>query len=103
MDSHLFRYPLCSKIRYPAFLLTPFLMDDFDINLSNTKGQTLSAHVKFIYPDHFIVDIHHLKLTLKVKRNPEGKLECEQGEELHSNLVKDICQQINFQLKKVDI
>jgi hypothetical protein len=78
-------------------------MNDFDINLSNTKGQFLIAHVKYMYPDHFIVDIHHLKLTLKVVRNEDGRLECEQGEALHSNLVKDVCSQINLRLGKADL
>lgn len=79
----------------------PFHMIDFDINLKSTKGQTLTARVKYIYPDHFIVDIQHLKLTLRVLRNVEGKLECEQVEELHSKLVKDVCDKINARLNKV--
>lgn len=77
-----------------------FPMTDFDIHLRSTKGQTLTARVKYIYPDHFIVDIHHLKLTLRVLRNMEGKLECEQAEELHSKLVKDVCEKINDRLNK---
>ena len=83
----------------PAFEF--LLMNDFDISLSNSKGLTLTARVKYIYPDHFIVDIHHLKLTLRVIRNQDGKLECEQAEELHSNLVKDVCLQINDRLQKL--
>lgn len=77
-------------------------MTDFDIHLRSPKGQLLIARVKFIYPDHFIVDIQHLKLTLKVFKNTEGKLECEEAEELHSKLVKDVCAQINARLQQVE-
>ena len=80
-----------------------FSMTDFDIHLKSTKGQLLVARVKFIQPDHFIVDIHHLKLTLKVFKNLDGRLECEEAEELHSKLVKDVCTQINARLQKVDL
>ena len=55
-----------------------------------------------MYPDHFIVDIHHLKLTLKVFRNDQGTLECENADELHSILVGDICNQINERLRHIN-
>ncbi len=73
-------------------------MKDFTILLINNKGHRLNAQVQFIYPDHFIVDIHHLKLTLKVFKNEFGKLECEHTDELHSILVNDVCDQINERL-----
>lgn len=75
-------------------------MNDFDIVLSNSKGQILPARVKYLYPDQFIVEIHHLRLTLKITRDVMGRLECEHEEELHSILVKDICLQINAELNK---
>jgi len=77
-------------------------MNDFDIILSNSKGLTLNAHVRYIYPDHFSVDIQDLKLTLKVLRHWDGKLECKEAEETHSNLVKDVCEQINAHLSRDD-
>ena len=77
-------------------------MDDFEIIVSNSKGLSLNAYVKYVYPDHFSVDIKDLKLTLKVLRNWEGKLECEEAEETHSILVKDVCDQINARLNKID-
>lgn len=80
----------------------PSSMTDFDIHLKSNKGQLLIARVKFIHPDHFIVDIQHLKLTLKVLKNIEGILECEEAEELHSKLVKDVCAQINARLQNVE-
>jgi hypothetical protein len=70
-------------------------MDDFDILLSNGKGQTLPARVKYLYPDQYIVEIHQLKLTLNIKKDSQGNFECVQEEELHSILVKDVCIQIN--------
>jgi len=73
-------------------------MNEFDIILSNTSGRTLTAHVRYIYPDHLLVEIDHLKLRLKVYKNSEGRFECENSEELHSNLVTDICEQINARL-----
>ncbi|NEU09716.1 hypothetical protein GZH53_15420 [Flavihumibacter sp. R14] len=77
-------------------------MNEFDIILNNARGRTLSAHVKYVHPDHFLVEIDHLKLKLKVSKNTQGKLECEEGEELHSNLVSDICDQINARLYSHD-
>lgn len=74
------------------------LMKDFNIALNNNKGHTLSAKVQFKYPDHFIVDIKHLKLTLKVIRNEDGDLECENTNKVNSTLVNDICCQINKKL-----
>jgi len=73
-------------------------MNEFDIVLSNTRGRILYAHVKYVYPDHFLVEIDHLKLRLKVYKNQQGKFECKDSEELHSNLVTDICDQINARL-----
>lgn len=80
--------------------LNLYSMNDFDIILSNSKGVTLNAHVRFLYPDHFSVDIKDLKLTLKVLRHWDGRLECKEAEETHSNLVKDVCEQINAHLSK---
>lgn len=77
-------------------------MKDFDIILNNNKGLTLSAHVEYFYPDHFIVEIQHLKLTLKIINSGDGVWECEESEELHSNLVKDICDQINARFNHID-
>ncbi len=77
-------------------------MKDFDIILINNKGHRLNAQVQFIYPDHFIVDIHHLKLTLKVFKNEYGKFECEHTDELHSILVHDICDQINEHVSQIE-
>jgi hypothetical protein len=77
-------------------------MNEFDIVLNNTRGRTLSAHVKYVYPDHFLVDIDHLKLKLKVSKNPQGRFECEETEELHSILVSDICDQINARLYTIE-
>lgn len=77
-------------------------MDDFEINVCNSKGLSLNAHVKYVYPDHFSVEIQDMKLTLKVLRNWEGKLECEEAEEMHSILVKDVCDQINARLSKIN-
>ena len=77
-------------------------MKDFCILLINHKGHRLNAEVRFIYPDHFIVDIQHLKLILKVFRNNQGTLECENADELHSILVGDICNQINERLRQIN-
>jgi hypothetical protein len=77
-------------------------MKDFSILLINHKGHRLNAEVRFIYPDHFIVDIQHLKLILKVFRNNQGTLECENADELNSILVGDICYQINERLKHIN-
>ena len=77
-------------------------MDDFEINVCNSKGLSLTALVRYVYPDHFSVEIQDMKLTLKVLRNWEGKLECEEAEETHSILVKDVCDQINARLNKIN-
>ena len=77
-------------------------MNEFDIILNNARGRTLSAHVRYVHPDHFLVEIDHLRLKLKVSKNLQGRLECEESEELHSNLVTDICDQINARLYKIE-
>ncbi len=77
-------------------------MNNFDINLISNNGRTLVAHVSYLFPDHFIVEIHHLQLTLKVSRTQSGGLECEDHEDLHSHLVDDICEQINYHLNKFE-
>ena len=82
--------------------LNSYSMNDFDIILSNSKGLTINAHVRYIYPDNFSVDIQDLKLTLKVLRHWDGRLECTEAEETHSNLVKDVCEQINAYLSRDD-
>jgi hypothetical protein len=77
-------------------------MTEFDILLSNRRGQKLAAHVRYVHPDHFVVEIDDMELRLKVLKNSEGKLECEDSEHLHSHLVTDICDQINARLYSFD-
>ena len=73
-------------------------MNEFDIVLNNNRGRTLYAHVKYVHPDQFLVEIDHLKLKLKVFKNIMGRYECEDSADLHSHLVSDICNQINDRL-----
>lgn len=73
-------------------------MNEFDIVLNNNRGRTLYAHVTYVHPDQFLVEIDHLKLKLKVYKNVMGRYECEDSAVLHSNLVTDICNQINARL-----
>jgi hypothetical protein len=77
-------------------------MKNFNIILNNNKGHVLTAHVEYFYPDHFIVEIQHLKLILKIICNADGIWECERPDEQHSNLVNDICGQINVRLSKIE-
>ncbi|HYK77577.1 MAG TPA: hypothetical protein VEV16_11415 [Daejeonella sp.] len=76
-------------------------MKDFKIILQN-KGRSLTGNVTYIFPNEFSVDIHDLKLNLKLTRNSSGKLECAEFSGITSNLISDLCDLIDARMKESD-